>query len=76
MHGRKKIAVINGPNINILGIREKHIYGSVSWPSIEKGLREHAETIFAPKAIGHINGFNEDVYTLGLQAIYKYLIRK
>jgi 3-dehydroquinate dehydratase-2 len=36
----------------------------------------HAETIFAPKALGHINGFKGYVYNLGLQAIYNYLNRK
>ncbi len=33
----------------------------------------HAETIFAPKAIGHINGFGNDVYFLGLTAIFNFL---
>ncbi len=29
-----KILVINGPNINMIGIREKHIYGNVSYEKI------------------------------------------
>lgn len=33
-----KIAVINGPNINILGIREPEVYGQTSWSEIEKKL--------------------------------------
>lgn len=32
---RKKIAIINGPNINILGKREPFVYGSEDWISIE-----------------------------------------
>ncbi|MEG0912633.1 MAG: type II 3-dehydroquinate dehydratase [Oscillospiraceae bacterium] len=30
----KKILVINGPNINMLGIREKHIYGNESYEDL------------------------------------------
>lgn len=33
-----KIAVINGPNINLLGIREPEIYGPTSWSEIENQL--------------------------------------
>lgn len=28
---KKKIAIINGPNLNLTGIREKHIYGDQSF---------------------------------------------
>lgn len=140
------IAIINGPNINILGIREPDIYGNVTWSDIEAKLTTlgesldiklifyqsnhqgdivdfiqsnlstidgivinpaaytntghaildaltsvdipfievhlsnilsrggwHSETIFAEKAIGHINGFKENVYGLGVQAIHEFL---
>lgn len=36
---KMKIAVINGPNINLIGIREPHIYGLMSWKDIEEELR-------------------------------------
>lgn len=38
-----KILVINGPNLNFLGIREKGIYGSESYESLIAGLKEKAE---------------------------------
>lgn len=144
-----KIGIINGPNINILGIRETGVYGEETWSHIEEQLKKqaknldvelifyqsnhegnivdfiqdhlrvldgvvinpaaftkggysildaltaidlpfvevhlsnifarggwHAETVFAEKAIGHINGFQGDVYGLGLQAIYQYLMKR
>lgn len=39
----KKIAIINGPNINILGEREKMIYGTETWENIEKKIKELAK---------------------------------
>jgi len=36
----KNIAVINGPNLNLLGRREKDIYGTVSLEDIQKNLEE------------------------------------
>ncbi len=38
----KKIAVINGPNLNLLGTREPEIYGSISLEQIVKGLEKAA----------------------------------
>jgi len=38
-----KILVINGPNLNFLGIREKGIYGSESYESLTEGLKAKAE---------------------------------
>ncbi len=38
-----RVLVINGPNLNFLGIREKGIYGSESYESLIAGLKEKAE---------------------------------
>lgn len=38
-----KILVIHGPNLNLLGSREKEIYGSVSLESINKELKQRAK---------------------------------
>ena len=38
-----KISVINGPNINMLGIREPGIYGSDSFEQLCSDIERHAE---------------------------------
>ncbi|MCX7984570.1 MAG: type II 3-dehydroquinate dehydratase [Bacteroidetes bacterium] len=35
-----KIVVINGPNLNLLGIREPHIYGTLTLKDIETQLQQ------------------------------------
>lgn len=36
----KKIAIINGPNLNLLGEREKHIYGEDTLEDVERNLQK------------------------------------
>ena len=38
-----KILVINGPNLNMLGIREPDIYGRETYESLCRKIRDHAE---------------------------------
>jgi 3-dehydroquinate dehydratase-2 len=38
-----KIMVLNGPNLNLLGVRQPHIYGYDSLADIEKRLRARAK---------------------------------
>ncbi len=40
-----KILVINGPNINMLGIREKHIYGSENFDTLIETCRNTGEKL-------------------------------
>ncbi|MFD0872121.1 3-dehydroquinate dehydratase [Chlamydia abortus] len=38
----KKILVLHGPNLNMLGIREPGVYGTTSLPDIERNLQQLA----------------------------------
>ena len=40
-----KILVINGPNLNMLGIREPDIYGKQDFAALEKFIRDSAEAL-------------------------------
>ena len=39
----KKIIILNGPNLNLLGEREKSQYGSITLDDIEKNCKEFAK---------------------------------
>ena len=41
----KKILVLNGPNINMLGIREKSVYGTATYEDLCEVIRKKAEEL-------------------------------
>ena len=45
----KHIEIINGPNLNLVGVREPEVYGSVSMEQFVEGLRQR----FADNEIGY-----------------------
>lgn len=40
-----KILVINGPNLNMLGIREPQIYGSQTYADLCEMIKKHSDTL-------------------------------
>jgi 3-dehydroquinate dehydratase-2 len=40
-----KVLILNGPNINLIGIREPDVYGSISWDQIETRMNDFAVSI-------------------------------
>ncbi len=85
-----KILVINGPNINFLGIREKSVYGTQNYAYLERMIREkacqdgHDITVFQSNHEGAIIDRIQEAYYDGTEGIvinpgaythYSYAIR-
>ncbi|MDD4569758.1 MAG: type II 3-dehydroquinate dehydratase [Tepidanaerobacteraceae bacterium] len=64
-----KVLIINGPNINLIGLREKSIYGSKSYEEICRLMREKAGELGVSLDIvqsnfeGEIIDFVHDAYS-------------
>jgi len=56
-----KIAVINGPNLNLLGTREPEVYGKITLAEIEKRLSSLASDLGAELTFTQLNGEGEIV---------------
>jgi 3-dehydroquinate dehydratase II len=41
----KRLMIINGPNLNLLGVREPHIYGTTTLAEIKADCEQHAVTL-------------------------------
>lgn len=70
-----KILVINGPNINFLGIREKNVYGVQNYDYLlnliaEKGKKENCQIeVFQSNHEGAIIDRIQDAYSDGTEGI-------
>lgn len=53
------IMVINGPNINMLGVREPGIYGAQNYQDLEKYIEDYAENMGAEAIVVQSNGEGE-----------------
>lgn len=56
-----KIAVINGPNLNLLGLREPDLYGKTTLSQIEDRLRSLGADLGADLSFTQLNGEGEIV---------------
>ena len=50
-----RIMILNGSNLNLLGVREPHIYGTTTLAAVEKACREFAATLGATLACHQSN---------------------
>jgi 3-dehydroquinate dehydratase-2 len=50
-----RLMILNGPNLNLLGVREPHIYGTTTLSAIEASCRDFAKTIGASLAFHQSN---------------------
>ena len=41
----KRVMILNGPNLNLLGVREPHIYGNKTLADIEQACRQEAQSL-------------------------------
>ena len=64
-----KILVINGPNINMLGIREPHIYGAKTFKDLEEFIKASAKELEIDVALFQSNHEGEIVDII--QSAYK-----
>jgi len=44
-NGKKTVLIINGANLNLLGIREPHIYGKESLQDVEEKGKEQGKSL-------------------------------
>lgn len=50
-----RLSIVNGPNLNLLGVREPHIYGATTLAAIEQSCREFAQFLGVELAFSQSN---------------------
>ena len=58
-NGQKSVLVINGPNLNLLGTREPHIYGHETLADVEASGKKQSQELNA-----HVEFFQRYVSSL------------
>jgi 3-dehydroquinate dehydratase-2 len=61
------LAVVNGPNLNLLGVREPELYGATTLADIEAAVRQRAKQLGAE--IGWIQSNHEGALVDAIQAL-------
>ncbi len=67
----KKLLIINGPNINMLGIREKSVYGAQDYADLCAYILQQAEEIGVDVKICQSN-YEGEIVTFIQEAYGKY----
>jgi 3-dehydroquinate dehydratase II len=67
----KQILVLNGPNLNMLGIRDPEVYGSDTLASIEANLRKLAEEM--PVKLQFLQSNHEGVLIDAIHGAYGHV---
>ena len=66
-----KIMVINGPNLDMLGVREPEIYGNKTYSDLEKYIEDYAESVEVEVVVVQSNSEGDIIdyihYALGTQ---------
>ena len=71
----KRILIINGANLNMLGIREPGIYGSVTYDELTAELTDFAATVGVSVDIVHSNIEGEIVnFIQGAMGVYNGIV--
>ena len=68
---KENIIIINGPNLNLLGIREKSHYGNITYSELEKNCLEYAKNKDI-KVILKQSNIEGEIVTIIQQAREKY----
>jgi 3-dehydroquinate dehydratase-2 len=61
---RSKICVIHGPNLNMLGLRDKQQYGTLTLDKLNKVIRDHATDLGYETSIYQFNSEEKIIKTL------------